>query len=542
MNVWTLEDYVKVYKEHGSIKAVSRNTSLTYHGSRKLFWLAVEDKLIPDPKNKPVMEGQVKVTKIPSMPIPEEGEVKRYLFTSAQNNTKVHKAFFDNLEAFAEFHDAEIHVARITYVKSGLGAKGDKATIDEAPSGKKQPMWWDERIDPYLSDNKFQVAPGLIWCGEWNILPTAVRPLSQLESHNGSQSGIYPHSKRAIESVATNHVGYTKFNYTTGTVTMRNYIQRKAGLKSELFHCYGALLVEVDSNGNWYCREINATDDGSFYDLDMFVKDGKYSFGHRVEAITWGDIHVAEIDLPTVQLCWGDGGMAHTLRPKYQFLHDVLDFRCKSHHEIKNPHMMFKRHTQGWVNVEEEVRLTAEFVNRVYNCKDDSQIIIVDSNHHNHLGRWLREQEGLKDPTNAIFWLELNAKILREMQIEKEPIILKEAFKLVGFDFLDIHRVKFLGEDESFVICGDIEGGMHGDIGPNGARGSPAAFAKMGKKANTGHTHKAQVIDGVYVCGTTGKLNPDWTSGPSSWSHTETVTYQNGMRTLVTLFNGKWRA
>jgi hypothetical protein len=403
-------------------------------------------------------------------------------------------------------------------------------------------MWWDEKIMPYLSDEKIKIAPGLIWCGEWNILPTAVRPLSQLESHNGSQSGIYPHCKRAIESVPTTHVGYTKFNYTTGAVTLRNYIQRKAGLKSEVFHCYGALFVEVDSDGHWYCREINATDDGSFYELDLFVDKGEITSGHRVEAITWGDIHVAEIDEPTVKLCWDAGGMVETLKPKYQFLHDVLDFRCKSHHEINDPHMMFKRHVQGWVDVAKEVEMTADFIDRVCRSDRESKIIIVDSNHHNHLGRWLKEQEGLKDPGNAIFWLELNAIILRAIKKGENPIILQEAFRAVDKNYDDFPRVKFLGEDESFVICGDIEGGMHGDVGPNGSRGSPAAFARMGKKANTGHTHKAQVVDGVYVSGTTGKLNPDWTSGPSAWSHTETITYQNGMRTLVTLFNNKWRA
>ena len=36
----------------------------------------------------------------------------------------------------------------------------------------------------------------------------------------------------------------TKFNYSTGTVTQRNYIAKKEGLKAEFHHQYGALIVD----------------------------------------------------------------------------------------------------------------------------------------------------------------------------------------------------------------------------------------------------------------------------------------------------------
>src|SRR3546814_11449228 len=67
-------------------------------------------------------------------------------------------------------------------------------------------------------------------------------------------------------------------------------------------------------------------------------------------------------------------------------------FHARGHHDMKNPHAMFKRHVQGVENVREEVRKVAEFfawADRLW-CKG----VCVDSNHHAHLGRWLREQIG----------------------------------------------------------------------------------------------------------------------------------------------------
>ena len=64
----------------------------------------------------------------------------------------------------------------------------------------------------------------------------------------------------------------------------------------------------------------------------------------------------------------------------------------------------------------------------------------------------------------------------------------------------------------------------------------------MGRKANTAHTHSAQIIDGMYIAGTMSRLRLDWNDGPSSWSHSFIVTYENGKRTIITCYNGKWRA
>jgi hypothetical protein len=104
-------------------------------------------------------------------------------------------------------------------------------------------------------------------------------------------------------------------------------------------------------------------------------------------------------------------------------------------------------------------------------------------------------------------------------------------------------NMKFLVADESYMICNKkIECGMHGHLGPNGRFGSPENLCKMGRKSNTAHTHSAGIYNGTYVAGTSTSLRWTYNRGPSSWNHSHIVTYPNGKRAIITIYNGEWRA
>jgi hypothetical protein len=169
-------------------------------------------------------------------------------------------------------------------------------------------------------------------------------------------------------------------------------------------------------------------------------------------------------------------------------------------------------------------------------------MVIVDSNHDNAwLVRWLSEYDYRVDPANAELFLKLQTWMYAQMRAGKMPRdinVLEYALGLSGFN-----EAKFLVSDESFLICDKkIECGQHGHMGPAGRRGSPDNLSKMARKANTAHTHSCGIYNGLYVAGTSSKLRWDYNHGPSNWSHTHIVTYPNGKRTLVTMYNGKWRA
>ena len=517
------EHVVEVFLREGTVAETARQMDIAR--------ASVQYHLKKAGIKKPVAAGLKSGLKAQTVPLPPEGTVKRYIFSSAQNNTFVNKEALLSLQTLASHYNAEIHIARFAYNLQGFQPAKPEVIGDE--------MWYDPAIAPYISDGRLQIAPNLVWCGEMNILPTAARPLSDLETYTGTKSGIFPHVKIAMESVANNKWEATKFNYTTGTVTKLNYIQKKAGLKAEFHHCFGGLLVEVDSLGRWFARQLNADSKGRIYDLDILADGESLTTGHRVEAINWGDIHEQELSPAIKKLCWGKDGLLDYLRPKYQFMHDLVSFTRRNHHDRKNPHKMFAIHCAGRDAVEGEMDDVAKFLVEDA-ARDFSEIVVVDSNHDNALTKWLREADYREDPPNALFFLKCQSRKYQAIADEDSW------FHMVEWVLQDKgvpKEVRFLREDEHFLICNDeIECGMHGHLGPNGARGTPWNLAKIGRKANTGHTHSAGIRDGLYTAGTCSVMDMGYNSGPGSWSHSHIITYANGKRCINTMWHGAYRA
>ena len=286
---------------------------------------------------------------------------------------------------------------------------------------------------------------------------------------------------------------------------------------------------------------MESDNDGSFYDLGLFVKEGKVSEGNSVEAINWGDIHVDVMDPVVQKTNWGAGGIIDVLKPRYQLCHDTLDFHSRNHHSRSDPHRNFTRWVEGRENVQEEVQRVNEFLSTL-SYRDFCQSVVVGSNHDNALTRWLREGDYKTDPVNAEFFLHCQGIQYRALRERNKDFHLVEAvLKTMGVR----PEIKFLRTDESFIICknfGGIELGIHGHVGPNGARGSPRNLSRVGKRANTGHTHSASIIAGLYTSGTCSLLQLEYNQGPSSWSHSHIVSYPNSKRAIISLKSGKWRA
>jgi hypothetical protein len=92
--------------------------------------------------------------------------------------------------------------------------------------------------------------------------------------------------------------------------------------------------------------------------------------------------------------------------------------------------------------------------------------------------------------------------------------------------------VNFLQIDESHTVEG-IECGMHGHIGPNGARGTPRNLSNVGFKLFTGHTHTPGIVNGVYTVGVSGDLDMGYNTGPSKWVNAHGIIFPNGKRAFV---------
>ncbi len=472
--------------------------------------------------------------------LPSNGTVKRFILTSAQNNTHVHEDFWQNVLAMAKHYDAQIMVGTFSYNQNNFGQLAVKRGTKKA---EDKTLWFDPAIKEYISDAKVVLAPGLVWSGNMNILPTEDNPISGLETYGGSDSVIFPHTKIEMRSIATTPDLPVKFIYTTGCITLLNYLQKKLGIKAEHHHRYAFLLVEVDSDGNWWVRQVAARKNGRIIqDLDVVVEEGIVRQGQKVDAITWGDLH-ATIAQPEIVAASQD--MLDTLKPDYQFLHDILEGVSVNRHMRKHKaiHEGFSRWLRGLHRVQEEL-IQSKVVIEKY-LRSWCETIVPDSNHDRAwLKAWLQEYDYRPDPANTELFLALQSYMYSELRAGKlsKNVNLTE-FAFETFANLKKGRVKFLLPDESFPV-GEIECGMHGHLGANGGFGSPQNLSKIGKKATTAHTHSAGIYHGLYVAGTSSKLTQDWgyTQGPSSWSHSHVVQYENGQRAIITMKSGRWHA
>lgn len=507
---------------------------------------------------KPLYGGSILGTTVIKKPLPPEGEVYRYILTSAQNNTEVHPEVWANIKALSKHYKAEILVGTYTYNQNRFGRLAVKRN-------KKKPyqyeLWYAKEVRPYFADTRVELGKGLVWCGEMNTLPTAVNPLANFETYSGRKSAIFPHAKMIMRSIPTMQGEGVKLNFTSGTVTMKNYIQKREGLKAEFHHIYGAVLAEVDSNGNWWVRQLNydqGTD--SIQDLNVVVSGGRVvNTTASAEAITGGDLHGTWADPEAVRLLQDE---IDVMRPKYLFVHDSLEGAAINPHQrhYRTNHEKFNTWLRGYHVLENELIDTSKLLESF--TRPYMQTVIVDSNHDDWwLKRWLREHCHKVDPPNAEVYLKLDAWYYNQIRngvtveesrartakpkMPRDINLLEYAFKSVGGFKGEGGALpaKFLIADESFLTCDrKIENGMHGHLGPNGRRGTPEMLAKIARRANTAHTHSAGIYDGLYVAGTNAFLRWDYAKGPNSQTQSDVFTYPNGKRAIITKYNGKWRA
>ena len=476
---------------------------------------------------KPIAGGTIPSPK----PRRVERDRRRFVVTAAQNDTLVHPGFWSSLLTYAAVNGSEILVSRFGYNKAAW--REAKSTKDDEES------WYDPAILEHVCDESLELADGLVFCGELDILPTAVDPLSGFDSYTRSASGILPHAKVAMRSLATMKTDPARILYTTGACTQRNYIARKAGQKASFHHTFAALAIEVDEDGAWFVRQLVADDAGHFHDLDrLYTPTG--AVPSRVEVVTWGDFHSEKSDSVVDDACFGgSGSVLEQLRPREQHVHDLADFSARNHHNRNDPFFLASMRARGTDIVERDIETCAAKLDRIH--RDWCATVVVESNHDQALRRWLGEADGHRDPSNARYWHGLNYRMFLGIERNEEPFIFEVA---VREKLREQTGVRFLREDETYVVCrehGGIECSVHGHRGPNGSRGSPKAFRQLGSRVTTAHTHSAGIVDGVYTAGVSGALDMGYNSGPSSWSHSHVLTYANGKRAILTMRGPKWR-
>lgn len=461
----------------------------------------------------------------------------RFIITWAQNNTPVHEPFLRNIEAYAEFIDAEICIIAGRY-KNPTSVFSDK-DFDT----------WHSRTIPYLYANREKIHKHLVVIGDVKVSPTAETPMTGMKGFSGSESCIFGHPKVQEETLDVLEGRPEKKMMTTGACTIPNYTDSKSGKKGEFHHTLGFVVVEVKDKNKVFTRCVTATDDGNFYDLYYKVEfaggnkkvnivdglsfvtrefEGKSEITriNEIDGIVLGDMHFGEHDEKVVDVTLNE--LMKKLKPKQVVLHDVFDGTSISHHDRNDAFAAYFKAVDGRSNLKDEIN------NMLNGLKpfEKYNTVIVRSNHDDFLDRWLRDVDWRKErnPLNYPAYMEYASLILnRKAPNGVIPFLINQQYPdMITLGLSDSHRIH------------EWEVGQHGHIGSGGSRGSVNQYRQLNTKMIVGHSHAPSRKDGVIQVGTSTKLRLDYNKGASKWAHAHAIIHPNGKGQLIYFSDGEY--
>lgn len=459
---------------------------------------------------------------------------KVFIVTAAQNATPVHPEFWAILQAMAEHRKAQLLVVPLRYKNATSQWLGSQQNAEH----------WDIPV-ANLQNVRKVLNPNLVLLADVKTQPTAKDPLTGYDAMSSDASAILGHTKLQLRCIATPSNKMAKILTTTGACTVQNYSDGKAGKIGEFHHSLSATIVELDGK-RFHLRQLH------YHAVSQSVTDGarglRYCYdgesrtvgaekAPRPLALVSGDIHV---DFADPQVIRATDEMLGELNPEHDVLHDLLDaYSCNPHHWGNPMNAIAKRRVNA-DDVKAEVDRAGNFVRARLNMGDgDRKVVVIPSNHDNMLARWILRSDWKLDPTNAEFYLRTALAMSEGCRITERGTEYPDPF--VYWLRNSISRGTLITPGESFVV-GGVELGMHGDRGPNGARGSIRNLRRIGVKSIIGHSHTPGIDEGCYQAGTSTRLRLEYNNGPSAWLNAHCLLQWDGKRQLVFVIDGKWRA
>lgn len=446
---------------------------------------------------------------------------RSFVITSAQNNTKLNSKFLKSLIKYCEVNGSQLMIVPSRYVL------------------ETQDIKWDPVILKYLVTENVQLSKKLRLLAGINLLPTIDNPLNGLESLSKGDSLIIGHQQLQMRSLAVNMTDSATIMTTTGSITYPNSSPTKAGLKSDFNHSFSAIVVEKESD-IFHFRTLNADESGGFFDVAGYYSATSFKPGAKVDGVVLGDTHAIFID-PKVKAATftKESSIVKTLKPKNILHGDLLDCFSVSHHHTKNFFARYGKQLSGMNDLEKELTDAANLLRET--TPKDSKVVMIASNHNDHLYRWLNDADPKHDSVNAKVYHQLMYLMLNSARVKNGLTHYDNPFEV----WMKLHasdiKIDFLARDSSFKLH-DIELSLHGDVGISGMRGSTTSFAKLARKNIVGHSHAASIEKGSYTVGTSSRLKLEYNHGLTKWTHTHCVIYGNGKRQLINIVEGKWHA
>jgi hypothetical protein len=400
----------------------------------------------------------------------ELGDYVGIVVTSAMNDTALHKPFFNNLVRYCDENRLRLFVIKNKYNNPSL-------------LNSQQDVTYPPELVPYFLDTTFRYKDKFKVIGDCNIIATASHPLTGIDGLTEGITTIVGHPVMQMLTLPVNEWKSPVIMHSTGSVSMKNnYSASKAGYRASFHHCWSALVIEIDAEDDFHIRQLCATQNGSFYDLNEHWDEGGVTYDNHIDAIVTGDEHSIFRDEDVERATYGYNGIVDRLKPKYIIRGDVFDGHSISHHHTNDFFTQYKKHIveSKYGNLQHELDDMVEYIGRT--TPPFAQSLLVYGNHESHLDKWLNVADPKKDLVNAKLYHKLMYDRLENMEEGKStPAVISYIAK-------HLEETVCKPCPEGFTIHGVLLS-EHGDKGPNGARGSAQNLSKIGEKSILGHSH-----------------------------------------------------
>lgn len=444
-----------------------------------------------------------------------DSEKKRFIISSAQSDTQVHKDFLTNMEAYADFVDGELLIVANRY---------KNPTSLESSKRLKGTEVWVSEVQPYLTANYHKLHKYIHLAGNLKVSPTASTPLTGLNGVSGKASMIIGSPRVHLKSLPVLDNDPNKLLLSTGMCTLPNYTDTKSGFKGAYHHTFGFVIVECDGD-DFHVRQVTATEDGSFYDLIYYTSNGTVVEDiSSKEAVILGDIHTGETDMEVFQV---SKRMLEMFNPKQTFVHDLFSGYSINRHEKNNPIVLMQKEKEGKLDLSKEIEEVFDFVEKYLL---DHNPVIVKSNHDVFLDTMIIDSDWRKESNKATYLYLANLLAMGKAPKGLLPALLEERFG---------DQIRCLSINESVKVKG-WECGQHGHKNSNGSRPSPTSFKNMNTKICSGHSHVLHREDGYACVGTNTHKRLGYNESWSSWTHGNGVIHPDGKLQLINIVNNKF--
>jgi len=449
----------------------------------------------------------------PERQINENTKHGTYVITTAVADSPADTSFLSSMKSFCEKNNAKLIIIPCESITNSFENK-------------------TASFDPYFNDTSLYVLSEDTQLNENFSLCSIQVSAKQIKSITGMSrlgnrdgSYVFASPKQFLEYVPSgNNRGKNYAIMTPGACTKPAYytetfVSKRLSYIAEKDHTIGAIIVDILDDKKFDFRQIQADKDGCFNDMGIqYSPDGKTK--EIPVNVVFGDIHGVYVDHKALDYFvskFSNLGISQI------FLHDVFDGHSISHH-IKDISKRAKRSNDNDDCLSQELKYTFDVIEGIDKKLKPFVVNIVKSNHDEFLDRYLSAGNYVNDPKNHY----LSLKIAPALFEGKD--VLRHAFGVINTPVPS--HWNFLNREDCMKI-GGVECASHGDLGMNGARPSLNSLEKIYGNCVVGHNHSAAIQRGVFRVGTLSKLDMEYNRGPSSWTQTCCIIYENGQRQLI---------